>query len=389
MTDYYQTLGLTKDASQDEIKKSYRKLAIKYHPDKNSGDAKAEATFKEISEAYEVLSNEKKRQVYDQYGSDALSGAGMGSSGGGAGFSSMEEALRTFMGAFGGSQGGAQGGDTMFDSFFGQEQGGGGQHVYATQGVSKKAQISINFEDAAQGVEKEIAITNHLECSKCHGNGARSPQDIKNCSTCHGTGHLHQTRGFFSMSSTCPHCHGSGKVIAVPCNECHGVGKVKKKQRVKVPIPAGIDDGMRLKMSGYGDAGEGGGPPGDLYVYIRVKPHEVFSREGDDLLMNLPISFTDACLGCKKDLPRLFAKKPLRLTIPSGTQTGKILRVKGEGLSNVHGHGKGDFLIHVQVETPVNLSQKQKDVLIKFQEIEKPQNSPQQKSFLDKIKVFF
>ena len=343
MTDYYQTLGLTKDASQDEIKKAYRKLAIKYHPDKNAGDEKAEANFKEISEAYEVLSDEKKRQMYDQYGSDALKGAGMGSSGGGAGFSSMEEALRTFMGAFGGAQ---QGGDTMFDSFFGQDQGGGQQHVYATQGVSKKAQISINFEDAAQGIEKEIAITTHIECSQCHGNGARSPQDIKNCSTCHGTGHLHQTRGFFSMSSTCPHCHGSGKVIAVPCNECHGVGKVKKKQRVKVPIPAGIDDGMRLKMSGYGDAGEGGGPPGDLYVYIRVKPHEVFSREGDDLLMNLPISFADACLGCKKDLPRLLAKKPLRLTIPSGTQTGKVLRVKGEGLSNVHGHGKGDFLIH-------------------------------------------
>lgn len=382
MTDYYQVLGIPREATQDEIKKAYRKLALKYHPDKNPDDSQAEAKFKDVSEAYEVLSDEKKRQMYDQYGSDALRGAGMGA-GAGAGFSSMEEALRTFMGAFGG----APGGDTIFDSFFGQDFGGGPQ--YSRQGVSKKAQISISFEEAANGVEKEIAITTYAECTKCKGNGARSPQDIKNCNTCHGSGHLHQTRGFFSMSSTCPHCHGSGKVIAVPCTECHGVGKVKKKQRVKVPIPAGIDDGMRLKMAGYGDAGEAGGPPGDLYVYIRVKPHEIFTREGDDLILSLPVSLTEAALGCKKDLPRLQSKKPVRLTIPEGTQTGKVLRIKGEGLKNVHGHGKGDLLINIQVETPVNLSQKQKALLEEFQESETAQNSPQRKSFLDKLKVFF
>ena len=382
MTDYYQILGIPRDASQDEIKKAYRKLALKYHPDKNPGDAKAEAKFKDVSESYEVLSDEKKRQMYDQYGADALKGGGMGGPGG-AEFSSMEEALRTFMGAFGG----AGGGDTVFDSFFGQEFGGGAEYV--RQGVSKKAQLSINFEDAAKGIEKEIAVTIYTQCSKCNGNGARSPQDIKSCGTCHGTGHLHQTRGFFSMSSTCPHCHGAGKVIAVPCSECHGVGKVKKKQRVKVPIPAGIDDGMRLKMSGYGDAGEGGGPPGDLYVYIRVKPHDIFKRDGDDLIVDLPISLTEAALGTKKDIPRLLSKKPVRLTIPTGTQPGKLLRVKGEGLKNVHGHGKGDLLIKIQVETPVNLSQKQKDLLEEFKKMESPDNSPQRKSFLDKIKVFF
>ena len=381
MTDYYQVLGLSRGASQDEVKKAYRKLALKYHPDKNAGNEQAEAKFKEVSEAYEVLSDEKKRQMYDQYGSEALKGAGMG--GGGAGFSSMEEALRTFMGAFGGGAGG----ETIFDSFFGQGFGGSTQHV--RQGINKKAQISINFEDAVRGIEKEIVVTNHVTCSKCHGNGARSPQDIKNCVTCGGSGQLYQTRGFFSMSSTCPHCHGSGAVIAAPCVECHGLGRVKKKQHVTVPIPAGIDDGMRLKMANYGDAGEGGGPSGDLYVYIRVKPHDIFSREGDNLVVHLPISVSEAALGCKKDLPRILSKNPVRLTIPSGTQTGKKLRVKGEGIKNVHGHGRGDLLIDIQVETPVNLTQQQKAILAQFQETEGPQNSPQRKSFLEKVKIFF
>jgi len=382
MTDYYKTLGLPKGASPDEIKKAYRKLAVKYHPDKNAGDEEAAAKFKEVSEAYGVLSDPNKRQMYDTYGSDALKGAGMGASG--AGFSSMEEALRTFMGAFGNA---SSSGNSFFDSFFGQNVHETAR--YAQQGVSKEAQLSIDFEDAAKGIEREIAITNYVQCSKCHGSGARSTQDIKNCSTCHGTGHLHQTRGFFSMSSTCPHCHGSGRVISSPCHECHGVGKIKQKQQIKVPIPAGIEDGMRLKMTGYGDAGDGGGPRGDLYVYIRVKSHDIFKREGDNLIINLPISLSEAALGCKKDLPRLLSTKPVRLTVPSGTQTGKVLRVKGEGLKNVHGHGRGDLLIHVQVETPVNLSSEQKVLLEQFQETESSHNSPQRKSFLDKIKTLF
>ncbi|MCB1116020.1 MAG: molecular chaperone DnaJ [Chlamydiia bacterium] len=390
MTDYYQVLGVTKSASQDEIKKAYRKLALKYHPDKNKDNPDAEKKFKEVSEAYEVLSDEQKRQMYDQYGADALKGGGFGG-GGGAGFSSMEEALRTFMGAFGGGGGpGGPGGDTIFDFFGGGGGGGfGGPQDFARQGTSKKAQLSVTFEEAANGVEKEIAITNNAECGKCKGNGARSSSDIKSCTTCHGTGQLHQSRGFFSMSSTCPYCHGSGKMITNPCDECHGAGKVKKKERVKVPIPAGIDDGMRLKMAGYGDAGDHGGPPGDLYVYINVKPHDIFKREGDDLILELPISITEAALGCKKEIPRLLSKKPVRLTIPEGTQTGKVLRVKGEGLKNVHGHGKGDLLIYVHVETPVHLSTKQKALLEEFQGTESEDNSPRKKSFLDKLKVFF
>lgn len=382
MTDYYQILGVSREAQPSEIKKAYRKLAVKYHPDKNPGDTKAERKFKEISEAYEILSDEKKRQMYDQYGSDAVNGAGMGGAQG-ASFSSMEEALRTFMGAFGGGSRG----DSVFDSFFGQ--GFESSSEMPQQGVSKKAQLTISFEEAASGVEKEIAIAKYIQCGQCNGSGARSPQDIKTCSGCRGSGYMHQTRGFFSMSTTCPHCHGSGKMIAVPCGQCQGIGKIKKKERIKIPIPSGIEDGMRLKMTGHGDAGDSGGPPGDLYVYIRVKPHDIFKREGDDLLLTLPVTFTEATLGCKKEIPRLLSDKPVRLTIPEGTQNGKVLRAKTEGLSNVHGRGKGDLLINIQVETPINLSSKQKKLLEEFQQTENPDNSPKRKSFLDKLKVFF
>ncbi|MBI3211100.1 MAG: molecular chaperone DnaJ [Simkania negevensis] len=387
MSDFYQTLGVSRDADQETIKKAYRKKALKYHPDKNPGDKEAEAHFKKISEAYEALSDPQKRQVYDQFGKEGLSsGGGMG--GGSAGFSTMEEALRTFMGAFGG--GGSSGGESIFETLFGQNFGGSTQGEYASQGTSKKTQITISFEEAAKGVEKEIAITNYVECESCHGSGARSPKDIKNCETCGGSGQIQQSRGFFIMSNTCHHCHGSGRVISTPCKDCQGAGKVKKKQQVNVPIPAGINDGMHLKMTGYGDAGEGGGPPGDLYVYVGVKPHPVFSREGDDLTLVFPISITEAALGCKKEIPRLLSNKPLILTVPEGTQSGKVLRVKGEGLPNVHSNRtKGDLLVRMQVETPVNLSKEQKEHLKKFQSIEGPQNSPERKSFLDKIKTFF
>lgn len=383
MTDYYQVLGISRNATADEIKKAYRKLAVKYHPDKNPGDKKAEKAFKGVSEAYEVLSDSTKRQLYDQYGPDAVKAQGMGGGAGGAQFASMEEALRTFMGAFGGGGGG----ESVFDSFFGQEFGGGVEA--ARQGVSKKVQISISLEEAAKGSEKEIAITKYVQCHQCNGSGARSTQDLKTCSTCQGSGSIHQTRGFFSMSSTCPQCHGSGKVISVPCKECHGVGKLKKKERIKIPIPAGIDDGMRLKMTGHGDAGERGGPPGDLYVYILVQAHDIFKRDGDDIFLVLPITIAEASLGCKKEIPRLLSKKPISLTVPEGTQHGKVLRVKNEGLSNVHGRGKGDLLVSIQVETPVNLTSEQKELLKNFQKTESADNSPKRKSFLDKLKVFF
>ncbi len=383
MSDYYAVLGISKSASQDEVKKAYRKMALKYHPDKNQGDEDAAKKFKEISEAYEVLSDENKRKMYDQYGKEGVRGSGMG---GGAGFSSMEEALRTFMGAFGGGGGGGPGGGSIFDSFFGFEAGN--ESSFARQGASKKIQIAVTFDEAARGVQKEVVITNNVNCEKCEGTGAASKSDLKTCSTCNGSGHLQQTRGFFSVTSTCPNCHGSGTMIAKPCPSCHGSGKQKKKQNVKVQIPAGIDSGMRMKMSGFGDAGENGGPPGDLYVYVEVKPHDMFKREGDNVILTLPISCIDAALGTKREIPTPLGPT-CRVTIPEGTQPGKVLRIKGQGFTNVHGNGTGDLLVHVQVETPVNLTAEQKEILRGFAESEKPQNSPQTRSFFDKLKSLF
>lgn len=383
MSDYYQTLGVEKNATAEEIKKAYRKMAIKFHPDKNPDDPSAEAKFKKVSEAYEVLSDDSKKRMYDQYGSDAFKAGGMGSAGGAQGFSSMEEALRTFMGAFGGGGGG--GGADIFGSMFGGGSGGTG---YATQGASKKATITVSFEEAVRGVEKEIALSNFDNCDTCNGRGTKNPKDVKTCGTCGGHGQVQQTRGFFSMTSTCPHCHGSGKTITNPCSDCRGTGRAKKKQQIKIPIPAGVDSGMRLKMGGYGDVGEGGGPNGDLYVYINVKSHDVFERDGDDIILPLPIGITEATLGCKKEIPTIDSGSQ-RITIPQGTQSGKILRVKGQGFPNVHGQGKGDLLVHIQIETPVNLSGEQKKLLEEFAKLEGPHNSPKKKSFFEKLKVFF
>ncbi|HUD01731.1 MAG TPA: molecular chaperone DnaJ [Rhabdochlamydiaceae bacterium] len=387
MSDYYNTLGISKGATADEIKKAYRKNALKYHPDKNPGDAAAEKKFKEISEAYEVLSDDKKRQIYDQYGADALRGGmgggpgmgGHGGPGGMGGFSSMEEALRTFMGAFGG------GGDSIFDIFGGQEQE---QRSSVQQGASKKMNLTISFEEAVKGAEKEVVLTNYVSCSRCDGSGAASASAIKRCSRCQGSGMVHQNRGFFSMSSPCPTCHGQGKTISDPCKECHGEGRMKKKQNVTIKIPAGIDNGMRIRMGGHGDAGLSGGPPGDLYVYINVDPHPVFQRDGDDVIIELPISFTEAALGTKKEIPSVVGNS-LRIDIPEGTQPDKVLRVKGKGAPNVHGQGQGDLLIRITIETPVRLSEKQKDMLKKFAELETESNSPRKQNFFDKVKSFF
>lgn len=381
MADYYDVLEISRTASADEIKKAYRKKALKYHPDKNPGDPDAEKRFKEISEAYEVLSDDQKRQVYDRYGKDAV-GAGMHQ--GGAQYSSMDEALRTFMGAFGG-----MGADSIFDSFFGGDMGGGGGgRAHRQQGASKRVNLTISFEDAAHGVDKEMAITNHVTCTTCKGRGAASAQGIKKCSRCNGAGQVYEQRGFFSMSMACPQCHGEGQVITDPCATCRGEGVVKEKQRVKVHIPAGVDSGMRLKVSGHGDAGVGGGPPGDLYVFITVEPHTIFEREGDDVILDLPIGFSEAALGCKKDVPTLFGHS-CRITIPDGTQNGKVFRVKGEGFPNVHGSGKGDLLVKIFVETPTKLSDRQKQLLQELSELESPNNLPKKKGFLEKIKGFF
>lgn len=383
MADYYETLGVSKSATADEIKKAYRKLALKYHPDRNQDDADAEKKFKEISEAYEVLSNKEKRKLYDRYGKDAVHGAGMGG-GGAAGFSSMEEALRTFMGAFGGS-----GGDSIFESFFGGGEGFGRASSRGGQaGASKRVTLTLSFEEAAKGVDKELALTNYVTCKTCQGKRASSPSGIKKCTRCNGNGQVFEQRGFFSMSMPCPQCQGEGQTITDPCKECSGEGMTKQKQRVKVHVPAGVDNGMRLKMAGYGDAGVNGGPTGDLYVFINLKPHDMFQRQGDDIVIDLPISFTEAALGCKKDVPSL-KEQSCRITIPEGTQNGKVFRVRKEGFPNVHGQGCGDLLVRIFVETPTKLSKEQRDLLESFAKLESPANLPNRKSFLDKLKGLF
>jgi molecular chaperone DnaJ len=290
------------------------------------------------------------------------------------------------MGAFGG-----MGADSIFDSFFGGMGGEGFNRSGAAirrPGASKRVTITLSFEEAAKGADKELAITNLVTCETCHGRRAASSEGIKKCSRCGGNGQVFEQRGFFSMSMTCPQCHGEGQLVTDPCKNCDGQGVVKKKQHVKVHIPPGVDTGMRLKMSGYGDEGPNGGPPGDLYVFITVKAHEVFERQGDDIILNLPISFSEAALGCKKEVPSLF-DHTCRITIPEGTQSGKIFRVRKEGFPNVHGQGKGDLLIRVFIETPTKLTKQQREILQEYAALEGPHNLPQHKGFLDKIKGIF
>lgn len=377
MTDYYEVLGTQKGATADEVKKAYRKKALQYHPDRNPGDPEAEKKFKEISQAYEVLGDEKKRQMYDHYGPEGVQGMGRGPQAGPQ-YASMEEALRTFMGAFGG--------DSIFESMFG---GYGVEEGLRQQpGASKRVNLSISFEEAIKGIEKEIAITTYVACETCHGKRTTSPQGIKRCTRCQGAGQIFEQRGFFSMSMPCPQCHGQGEIVSDPCRTCAGEGRVKTKKHVKIRVPAGVDSGMRLRLGGHGDVGPAGGPMGDLYVYINVEPHEVFHREGNDILLDLPITFTEAALGCKKEIPS-FTTQAIRLVVPEGSQTGKVFRVKAEGFPDVHGSGRGDLLVRVVVETPANLSARQKELLQEFATLESPANFPKKKTFLDKLKGFF
>lgn len=379
-SDYYKELGISRDATQEEIKAAYRKNALQYHPDKNQGNPEATEKFKKISQAYEILGDEEKRRQYDQYGTHDPRAAGFGSSGNAGGFSSMEEALRTFMHAFGCNGGG----ESVFDSFF----GGGSEEAGTQQGASKKINITLSFEEAVKGAEKEASITNYVCCSTCNGLGAASVNGIKKCPACRGCGQIHQTRGFFSMSSVCHQCYGQGKTITDPCKTCHGEGRVKKKQIIPIKIPAGVDTGMRLRMSGYGDVGERGGTAGDLYIFITIKPHNVFQRDGDNVIIEFPISFVEASLGCKKEIPTPTGDNA-RISIPDGTQSGKILRVKGGGFPNVRGKSRGDLLVKILIETPIRLTSDQKDLLKKFQELETERNNPLQGNFSEKVKVFF
>ena len=353
--DYYETLGVSRDASADEMKKAYRKLAVKYHPDKNPDDATAEAKFKEISEAYDVLKDDEKRAAYDRYGHDAFQGGGMGRAGGGGGFHDPFEMFRE---AFGSGGGGG-----IFEEFFG---GGGGRSGGVQKGSDLRYDLEITLEEAAEGTEKEIRYKRAVACVKCSGSGAEPGSGKTTCPTCGGTGQVSSNRGFISFRQTCPNCNGTGQIIEKPCTDCRGEGRVMDFSTVKVRIPTGVHTGSKLRSAGKGEAGQSGGPAGDLYIVIHVKEHDLFERHEDDLYCELPIKFTLAALGGAIDVPTLFGKGNLK--IPSGTQSGTTFRLRGQGMPHLRGKGQGDLLVRVHVEVPTKLNSSQKKILVDFAE---------------------
>jgi len=376
--DYYEVLGVPKNASEDDIKKAYRKLAMKHHPDRNQGDTakKAEDKFKEAKEAYEMLTDPQKRAAYDQFGHAGVDPSMGGRGGPGAeGFGGFAEAFGDIFGdIFGG--GGARRG------------GAGGQQVYRGSDLSYAMEITL--EEAAHGKDTQIRIPSWDNCETCKGSGAKPGTQPKTCPTCGGAGQVRIQQGFFSIQQTCPKCHGSGRVIPEPCTSCGGAGRVKRQKTLEVKIPAGIDDGMRLRHSGHGEPGVNGGPSGDLYVEIHIKQHPVFQRDGDDLHCEMPISFSTAALGGEIEIPTLDGAANIR--IPAETQSAKVFRLRGKGIRNVRSHAPGDLMVHVVVETPVKLTERQKELLREFEEIaagNAERHNPKAKSWMDKVKDFF
>ncbi len=373
--DFYDILGVARNASDDEIKKSYRKLAMKYHPDRNPDSKEAEDKFKEAKEAYEMLSDPQKRAAYDQYGHAGVD-PNMGGMGGGQGFGGFSDAFGDIFGdIFGGGAAGARGGR-------------GGPQVY--RGADLRYSMEITLEEAAHGHETQIRVPSWSNCEHCGGEGAEPGTKVETCGTCHGAGQVRVSQGFFSMQQTCPRCNGSGKHIPKPCKKCHGAGKTKSQKTLEVKIPAGIDDGMRIRSAGNGEPGVNGGPSGDLYVEVHIKEHPVFERDGDDLHCQMPISFIDAALGGEIQVPTLSGKASF--DVPEGTQSGKTFRLRSKGIKSLRTSLPGDLYIHVQVETPVKLNQEQKDILRQLDESLKSggsKHNPQQKGWVDRVKDFF
>lgn len=368
--DYYQLLGVDKNASDAEIKKSYRRLAMKYHPDRNKDDSgDAEEKFKQVKEAYEVLSDQKKRAAYDQFGH-----AGVDPS----------------MGAGAGGFGGAEGFSDIFGDVFGDIFGGGRRRSSVQRGADLRYNLELSLEEAVAGTEIKIRVPVMITCSECNGSGAKKGSSPVTCSTCQGHGQVRMQQGFFSIQQTCPTCNGAGKQIKDPCRKCHGQGRVKETKTLSVKVPAGVDTGDRIRLAGEGEAGERGGPAGDLYVEIQVKEHEIFTRDGANLYCEVPISFPTACLGGELEVPTLDGK--VKLKIPAETQTGKLFRMRGKGVKPVRGGGSGDLLCRIQVETPVNLTKEQKEWVRQLDESLTgggKHHSPQEHSFMDGVKSFF
>jgi molecular chaperone DnaJ len=369
--DYYDVLGVSKSASADEIKKAYRRLAMKYHPDRNTGeDADSESKFKEAKEAYEVLRDADKRAAYDRFGHDGLRGAGMGGPGG----------FR------------AEGFSDLFGDVFGDISGGGGRRGgrQVFRGADLGYELRLDLERAVRGDTVTIDVPSQVACEVCDGSGAKKGTTPVQCSTCGGAGQVRMQQGFFSIQQTCPACKGAGTMISNPCDTCHGRGRVRKTRTLSVKVPAGVDDGDRIRLSGEGEAGRNGGPPGDLYVEIRLEPHKIFMRDGADLSCEVPISIATAALGGEVELPTLDGNVSLK--VPAGTQSGKVFRLRGKGVTTVRDPRQGDLFAKVAVETPVNLTNEQKELLSKFDaqvQMGGDKHSPRADTWFDTVKRFF
>ena len=367
--DFYEVLGVAKGASADELKKAYRRLAMKHHPDRNPDDAEAEAKFKEAKEAYEVLSDDQKRAAYDQYGHAGVDPSGMGG-----------------MGGMGGQGFGDIFGDVFGDIFGGGRQRQGGPY----RGADLRYELALSLEEAVLGHEAEIKFQSLKECETCKGDGAKPGTEKKTCATCNGAGQIRRQQGFFSVQQTCPDCRGEGRIIEQPCGDCHGQGRVQQSRTLSVKVPEGVDTGDRIRLTGEGEAGQAGGPSGDLYVEVRVLPHAVFQRDGADLSCKVPLAFTAAALGGEVKVPTLGGEVSLK--IPAGTQSGKVFRLRGKGVKPVRGGGPGDLYCRVDIETPADLTKEQKELLEQFRasiEAGGDRHSPKERSWKDSVKEFF
>jgi molecular chaperone DnaJ len=373
--DYYEVLSVGKNASADEIKRAYRRMAIKYHPDKNPNDKEAEAKFKECAEAYEVLSDPEKRQRYDQFGHEGLRGMGMRD------YQHMrwQDISSIFEDIFSGFGG--------FSDLFGMGTGARTRRAGPTRGYDLETSVDLTLNDIAKGTEKTIEFTRQDTCPECTGSGCAPGTTPGQCSTCHGTGQLARGGGFFQMVSTCPQCKGTGQVITNPCKKCRGSGRVPKKRVINIKIPRGVHEGQGIRVANEGEPGRKGGPRGDLYCYVRIKPHEFLQRDGNDLIAVVPISFTQAALGATIDVPSLNGTRALK--IPPGTQYGSIFRIKGHGLPDIRTGRNGDQLVQITIETPTKLNAKQQELLREFAKTENKTVSPKSKNFFEKLKKYF